>query len=224
MSEDRSSRGGRGECAVCFLGAPGKTVVVPQLEVDVFNALRSLVEERAFDKITVRSICERANVSKSSFYQHFSDKYSIMQWHYDLVTNAGTAQIGRTLSWRGGHLITTAGIAPYVSVYDSAGLSTTYEGLLAYSLRKRKNDIYQTLTNYRHVRITDRLEFQIDALVGAEQAAAKSSFSKIETMGVSEFADCMVSLVPRELFEALEISPGESPSEEKNPWASLFAV
>lgn len=44
----------------------------------LFDAVNSLLEEREFDSITVKQICQRASVSKAAFYQHFDDKYALV--------------------------------------------------------------------------------------------------------------------------------------------------
>ncbi|WP_180326705.1 TetR/AcrR family transcriptional regulator [Raoultibacter phocaeensis] len=44
----------------------------------LFGAIDALLEERDFDSITVKQICQRASVSKAAFYQHFDDKYDLV--------------------------------------------------------------------------------------------------------------------------------------------------
>ena len=42
------------------------------------QALGSLIRERSFDRITVAQILDRAQVSRSTFYQHFRDKGELL--------------------------------------------------------------------------------------------------------------------------------------------------
>ncbi len=42
------------------------------------ESLKELLRERNFDDVTVTDICERAGVSRRSFYRHFLDKYDLM--------------------------------------------------------------------------------------------------------------------------------------------------
>lgn len=47
------------------------------------NALRELMEEVPFKKISVADICERCDMNRKSFYYHFRDKYDLVNWIFD---------------------------------------------------------------------------------------------------------------------------------------------
>jgi len=44
------------------------------------ETLIELLSEKKFQKLTINDICQRAMVSRSTFYQHFEDKYQLV--HY----------------------------------------------------------------------------------------------------------------------------------------------
>lgn len=46
---------------------------------DITNALLNVMDQKAFEKITVQDILDEAMVNRSTFYQHFSDKYAILE-------------------------------------------------------------------------------------------------------------------------------------------------
>ena len=46
-------------------------------------ALKQLMEEMPFEKITVAHICEKCNMHRKSFYYHFKDKYDLVNWIFD---------------------------------------------------------------------------------------------------------------------------------------------
>lgn len=48
----------------------------------ILIALRELLKESLFEKITVQMISDRAGVNRSTFYLHFKDKYEL----YDVLT------------------------------------------------------------------------------------------------------------------------------------------
>ena len=52
----------------------------------IIEAMKQLLKEQRFDRITVQSIIDRAHCSRGTFYRHFKDKYDIMNYYY-LETN-----------------------------------------------------------------------------------------------------------------------------------------
>lgn len=47
------------------------------------NALKELLEEQSFERISVSDICERCHMNRKSFYYHFKDKYDLVNWIFD---------------------------------------------------------------------------------------------------------------------------------------------
>lgn len=52
------------------------------LKKHIAVSFKSLIQTSSFKKITVKELCEEANISRRSFYYHFSDKYDLMKWIY----------------------------------------------------------------------------------------------------------------------------------------------
>lgn len=47
------------------------------------NALKELLKERPFEKISVSNICEKCHRNRKSFYYHFQDKHDLVNWIFD---------------------------------------------------------------------------------------------------------------------------------------------
>ena len=47
------------------------------------EALKQLMEEMPFGKISVADICEKCDMNRKSFYYHFKDKYDLLNWILD---------------------------------------------------------------------------------------------------------------------------------------------
>lgn len=58
------------------------------------DALVSLILEKGWDAVTVRDVCERADVGRSTFYLHFADKESLLLSGFDELQDALTAVEG----------------------------------------------------------------------------------------------------------------------------------
>lgn len=61
-------------------------------------AANDLAREHEFDGITVDMICEQAQISRSSFYRLFRDKYDILLWCEQIPFSRGISQMGRSLT------------------------------------------------------------------------------------------------------------------------------
>lgn len=46
-------------------------------------ALKELMEQMPFSKISVGNICEHCAMNRKSFYYHFRDKYDLVNWIFD---------------------------------------------------------------------------------------------------------------------------------------------
>ncbi|MBR3523142.1 MAG: TetR/AcrR family transcriptional regulator C-terminal domain-containing protein [Bacilli bacterium] len=56
------------------------------------NALLELLKEKDFDKIKVNEICDKALIHKTTFYNHFEDKYELLNYtllkiHHEITDN-----------------------------------------------------------------------------------------------------------------------------------------
>ena len=47
------------------------------------SALKTLLEDTSFKKISVADICEKCDMNRKSFYYHFKDKYDLVNWIFD---------------------------------------------------------------------------------------------------------------------------------------------
>lgn len=51
------------------------------------DAMKELLKKKEFSKITVKEVCELANVNRSTFYTNYRDIYELLQKvHYELFT------------------------------------------------------------------------------------------------------------------------------------------
>ena len=60
-------------------------------------ALKELMEEQPFEKISVSDICQRCHMNRKSFYYHFRDKYDLANWIFDTEFIAFARKQGYTV-------------------------------------------------------------------------------------------------------------------------------
>lgn len=63
------------------------------------TALKELMEEKAFEKISVGDICDKCNMNCKSFYYHFKDKYDLVNWIFDTEFLAGASKKAYDDKW-----------------------------------------------------------------------------------------------------------------------------
>ncbi|GIN70269.1 AcrR family transcriptional regulator [Bacillus sp. J14TS2] len=49
----------------------------------LMEALLSLMEEKPYDKITIKEIAEKADLDRSTFYRHFHSKEAVLERYFD---------------------------------------------------------------------------------------------------------------------------------------------
>src|SRR5947208_16940538 len=59
----------------------------------LWEALMAELSERAFEEITVKDICERAMVHRTTFYKHYEDKYALLEQGMRQMYNALLAEV-----------------------------------------------------------------------------------------------------------------------------------
>jgi len=155
-------------------------------------------------RIPVEAIANDAGVSRSSFYHHFSDKNAVIQWLSQQFYANGIDQTGRTLTWFEGHLSTTRGFQRYKALFLSAAKVGEYGAGQPFFVRHRIATLTETVTQWKHLDLTNRLVVQIEALPYAEKAISNKWQTGDYDFKLREFCDLMVSIVPHDLYEALK--------------------
>jgi len=59
----------------------------------LWEALLAELSERAFEEITVKDICERAMVHRTTFYKHYEDKYALLEQGMRQMYDALVAEV-----------------------------------------------------------------------------------------------------------------------------------
>ena len=62
-------------------------------------ALRELMNEIPFEKISIAQICEKCEMNRKSFYYHFKDKYDLVNWIFDTEFIAVANQNPQDTGW-----------------------------------------------------------------------------------------------------------------------------
>ena len=58
------------------------------------NTLISMLPEQPFEQISITELCARAEISRITFYSHYSDKYALLDDIFNDLLAVGTEDVG----------------------------------------------------------------------------------------------------------------------------------
>lgn len=68
------------------------------------QALKELMNDYSFEKITIHEITQKASLSRNTFYYHFSDINELLEWTYDNEIVSGLETYEDIYTWKEGLL------------------------------------------------------------------------------------------------------------------------
>lgn len=164
--------------------------------------------DKSLDRVTISEICEKAGISRQTFYRHFKSKYDIPWWFSIFCRQFYLNEIGRTIDWR-------TGVLPPHSPYRHG--TRFFRKSIQYSIntpfgqtimpQNRKVVLLETLQSYRHVPVDHNMQFLVETFSKLECEVLNDWFRSDAPMDLNMWTDDLVSLVPDRLYRALEI-PG----------------
>lgn len=183
----------------------------------IVRAMDSLMREKPFDKLTVTGICEQAGISRQMFYKCFTGKDDVVNWLLTELTRPTVRPIGISVGWREGFVLLLRALSEYESFMRAVVRSTGPFSLPAASARLAKEHYERSVRiRLETDEIPPLLQFQIDSFAVTCTNATTMWYMGDRAESPEEYADMMVSLVPRNLFQTLDI-----PSSECRGWTIM---
>lgn len=109
------------------------------------NSVIELLGEKPIEKITVKEICERADVNRGTFYSHYSDQYDLYNSIIDELLNGIFERLGDFL--KAGHQSMLKSVTlVYEYIKENSKLAEILlEGRIKYGIDARINDIVESI-------------------------------------------------------------------------------
>lgn len=173
---------------------------------EILQALAELSNRVPFEKLTVKQICEEAQISRQTFYQYFKDKYDVTFWLHTMVIGDNFQNLGKTIGWREAYLNTFRHMEKIAPVLRQISQSDDYNALPQFTIRNCRDDFTK--------RYIDRYGKEPDQLMSLQikWMGHLGTVVPMDWMGegcnppADEFVDQFLTLIPRDLFEALDVS------------------
>lgn len=166
------------------------------------NALATLLDEKPFDKIRVGDICDKAGVSRQTFYRHFEAKYSVVHWFWNYCAEKSLFRVGIDLNWHDSILQNFSLIERHFDFFRIISKDHGYESCVEYGCRRRIETLTETLEKHHGMEITPLLEFQITFFAYAESRVLGRVvlLDAGKPLHPEELTDALVSCVPHDLY------------------------
>ena len=180
----------------------------------IMGALIELVEEEPFEKITVTAICKKAGISRQAFYGHFLDKYDVAMQYLTHAIEGRFARPGIECGWRDAFLSEFRQIEQNASLLEGLIQAEGYNSITQSTIRSSREDF---LEGYRRIYGKDPdplIAYQIERFAITSSLATDDWIRSGCEIPANEFVDMFLTLVPRELFDALNAPFGDSAAQE----------
>ena len=168
-----------------------------------------------FEKMTVSSICEAAGINRQTFYRHFKDKYDVSSWFTHRLIDRTCRQIGLTVGWREGYYAFFKLAERNISLLQTFHRSRDRNSIYHDTIRTSYSD-YIAGYRARQGKDPDELiDFQARRFAVTATSTTEEWIMEGCVIPADRFVDMYISLVPRELFVALDMPEnGSMPSDE----------
>jgi AcrR family transcriptional regulator len=174
------------------------------LRFKVVLVLDRMTGSQSLEDITVRSICESAEITRSTFYRLFTDKYDVVNWYSNKLYSLGIEETGRTLTWADGLIVTLSAGLLIETLWVEAAKITGYDSLQETGIRARKESLTKTIVHHKRTKLTDLLAFQIDFYSEEESRIVTKWVSDKNRSTVEEISLLLETCVPSQLHELLK--------------------
>lgn len=179
---------------------------------EIVSALSSLSAEVPFEKVTVTQICERAQLSRQTFYQHFQDKYAVANWFVQTLLQDNFKVLGTKMGWRTAYLRTFEQSERFLPLMKYLGQSDDYNSVRHATVRDSQADFTNCYLKRYGETPGELITFQIKHFAFIATEAHAQWINAGCRPSAEHFTDLFLTLIPRELFCALDVPETELPS------------
>ncbi len=76
-------------------------MITPKTTKEILaESIQELATKKSVEKITIKEITQNCGMTSTTFYNHFSDKYELLAWIYNVSMESYLGRLGAEVSWR----------------------------------------------------------------------------------------------------------------------------
>ena len=182
-------------------------------KLPIVAALAETVAIKPLREVSVGDVCQKAQISRSTFYRMFSGVQDVILWHRNYGAELGLYQIGHTLTCYEGHLV-------------SVGLIAGAKPLYTARTQSKANDeaSFRTATTRSHVQamrevlaqhcidINSRCAYRLAGVAAACYAITSRWISHEMDLPVPVLAETLADVYPADLRKVFDRPLAPNPS------------
>lgn len=174
--------------------------------------------DRPLEELSVNEICQKAGVSRQTFYNHFEGKHQLIAWWGIWVDSLYLDNVGRTLTWEEGYLRSAHLLAwgkPFMTSAFAHG-----EPLNQFCghpvARQRVATLSQAVTERTGSKPDPDLLFCIKAFSHVECEHTIGCYKEGHSKTSLIYAKQIVSLIPPLLYDTLQLPEAKQRTQREN--------
>ena len=179
--------------------------------ITIAVACEELAAETEFDDITIDMICERAGISRSTFYRTFEDKYQMLLWVQNFPFDHGISKMGRSLTCQQALQASFEGFAIFRNMFHSARNSSERKRRENEGVEAAYQVLRQTIQDTHDIAIDKELEMQLRWTAHSILLTAKEWTTGTHDETPVEVAQLTASCIPSRLKTILDAPPEPEP-------------
>lgn len=161
------------------------------------NSIVELLGEKPIEKVTVKEICERADVNRGTFYSHYSDQFDLYNSIVDELLNGIFERLGDILRAGQQSMLKSVTLVYDYIKENSKLVEILLDGRIKYGIDARINEIVESI--YLHdIKKSAENRTEIDAaysfIASANLGIIKYWLSSGMKMSVEEMAALSIKL------------------------------
>lgn len=169
--------------------------------------VRSIVELTAaisLKDMTILKICEHADISRTTFYRYFEDKFDAVNWYWSLFAVESLLRIGDSLTFFEGLQRMFENIATEADfLVRACDDRMDYNSLVCFASRTLYGTLAHTIVDTNRRDLTEDLDFQLDFWTQTAPAFIASLEFYDSSVAPERRAALMDGCVPLQLHEAM---------------------
>ncbi len=170
------------------------------------ESIQELAIKKSVEKITIKEITQNCGVTPTTFYNHFSDKYELLAWIYNVSIEPFLGRLGTDVSWRECVWQSSFILTKNKPFYRNALQNTA--GLVSFRYATNNFAIDLILErirrNFTLIEIPTEIRFYVVFYMRAIAESINDWFLSEMKMPIEEFTDLLVQGMPTPLTPYLK--------------------